>query len=133
MPHPFDTLEREVREELGVDLDETHLSATGLVRTIYGSEICFRCRVTLSFDRLLAIQAGPGTDSEIETLEALDDSPAAVAAFLAAHRADLVQSGRACSAALRPRGIRRRVAQSGRGDDEGRQGAYRFKPTGHFP
>jgi 8-oxo-dGTP pyrophosphatase MutT (NUDIX family) len=95
-PHPFDTLEREVREELGVDLDRAHLYITGLVRTIYGSEICFRCRLALSFDHLLNIQAGSGTDSEIETLEAMDDSPAAVATFLAAHPADLVPSGRAC-------------------------------------
>ena len=95
-PHPFDTLEREVREELGVELDGDYLSATGLVRTIYGSEICFRCRLALSFDRVLKLQAGLGTDSEIETLQAVDDSPPAVAAFLAAHRADLVPSGRAC-------------------------------------
>ncbi len=95
-PHPFDTIEREVREELCVNLDRARLSATGLVRTVYGSEICFSCRSALSFDRLLEIQAGMATDSEIETLQALDDSPPAVAAFLAEHPTDLVPSGRAC-------------------------------------
>jgi 8-oxo-dGTP pyrophosphatase MutT (NUDIX family) len=95
-PHPFDTLEREVREELGLDLREDHLCATGLVRALYGSELCFRCRLTLSFDDVLKIQAGPRVDSEIETLEAVDDSPLAVAAFLAAHPADMAPPGRAC-------------------------------------
>lgn len=133
-PHPFDTLEREVREELGVDLDETHLSATGLVRTIYGSEICFRCRVTLSFDRLLAIQAGPGTDSEIETLEAVDDSPAAVAAFLAAHRADLVQSGRACLLLYGREAYGEEWHKAAAGTMKGGRAPIASKaPTGHFP
>ncbi len=95
-PHPFDALMREVREELGVELDRARLFATGLVRTIYGSELCFRGDVALSFDDLLKMQAGPATDSEIETLQALHDSPPAVAGFLAAHPTDLVPSGRAC-------------------------------------
>ncbi len=95
-PHPFDALEREVREELGVDLHGAPLSATGLVRTAYGSEICFRCSLALSFDHLLMIQAGSTTDAEIETLEPVDNSPGALAAFLAAHTADFVPSGRAC-------------------------------------
>ena len=95
-PHPFDTLKREVREELGVDLDEAHLRATGLVRALYGSEICFRCRLALCFDDVMKIQAGLGTDSEIETLETLDDAPDAVASFLAAHFANLAPPGRAC-------------------------------------
>jgi 8-oxo-dGTP pyrophosphatase MutT (NUDIX family) len=95
-PHPFDTLKREVREELGVELDEAYLLATGLVRALYGSEVCFRCRLALAFDEVLRIQAGLGSDSEIETLEALDDSSDAVAAFLRAHPADLAPPGRAC-------------------------------------
>ena len=95
-PHPFDTLKREVREELGVDLEEAHLSATGLVCALYGSEVCFRCRLALSFDDVLGIQAGFGSDSEIETLEALHDSSDAVAAFLRTHPADLAPPGRAC-------------------------------------
>jgi len=95
-PHPFDALEKEVREELGVDLDRARLSATGLVGAIYGSEVCFRCRLAVSFERLLKVQAGSGTDGEIETLQAIDDSPEAVAAFLAAHLEGLVPSGRAC-------------------------------------
>ena len=95
-PHPFETLKREVREELGVDLEEAHLSATGLVCALYGSEVCFLCRLALSFDDVLGIQAGLGSDSEIETLEALYDSSDAVAAFLKAHPADLAPPGRAC-------------------------------------
>lgn len=95
-PHPFDTLNREVREELGIDLDEDSLSATGLIRTMYGSEICFRCVLDIPFSRLIETKANSETDSEIETLEALDDFPPAVAAFLASHPTDLVPSGRAC-------------------------------------
>jgi 8-oxo-dGTP pyrophosphatase MutT (NUDIX family) len=95
-PHPFDALKREVREELGVDLDGAHLCATGLIRALYGSELCFRCRVSISFDDLLRIQAGLGEDSEIEKLQALDDSPEAVASFLTAHLEDLAPPGRAC-------------------------------------
>ena len=95
-PHPFDALKREVHEELGVDLDEAHFCATGLVRALYGSELCFRCRVSISFDDLLRIQAGLGEDSEIEKLQPLDDAPDAVASFLAAHLADLALPGRAC-------------------------------------
>jgi 8-oxo-dGTP pyrophosphatase MutT (NUDIX family) len=95
-PHPFDALKREVHEELGVDLDEAHFCATGLVRALYGSELCFRCRVSISFDDLLRIQAGLGEDSEIEKLQPLDDAPDAVASFLAAHLADLAPPGRAC-------------------------------------
>jgi len=95
-PHPFDTLKREVGEELGVDLDEAHLCATGLVRALYGSEICFRCRLAQSFDDVLKIQTGFGADSEIETLQALDDSPEAVSSFLTAHSLDLAPPGRAC-------------------------------------
>ena len=49
-PHPFDTLKREVHEELGVGLNDADLRATGLVRALYGSEICSRCRLALSFD-----------------------------------------------------------------------------------
>ena len=94
--HPFDALEREVREELGVDLDRQRLYATGLVRTMYGCELCFRGSVSLSFDRLLEMQANSATDSEIEALQSIDDSPSAIAAFLAAHLTDLVPSGRAC-------------------------------------
>ena len=70
---------------MGVDLEEAHLSATGLVCALYGSEVCFLCRLALSFDDVLGIQAGLGSDSEIETLEALYDSSDAVAAFLRAH------------------------------------------------
>ena len=95
-PHPFDALKREVHEELGVDLDEAHLCATGLVRALYGSELCFRCRVSISFDDLLRIQAGLAENSEIEKLQALDDSPEAVASFLSAHLEDLAPPGRAC-------------------------------------
>jgi 8-oxo-dGTP pyrophosphatase MutT (NUDIX family) len=94
--HPFDTLKREVREELGVDLHEAHLRATGLVRALYGSEICFCCRLALSFDDVLKIQARLGADSEIETLQPLDDAPDAVASFLGAHLADLAPPGKAC-------------------------------------
>jgi len=95
-PHPFDALKREVHEELGVDLDEARLCATGLVRALYGSEICFRCRLALSFDDVLKIQVGLGADSEIETLEPLGDAPDPVASFLTAHLADLAPPGRAC-------------------------------------
>ncbi len=95
-PHPFDTLKREVGEELGVDLDEARLCATGLVRALYGSEICFRCRLALSFDDVLKIQTGLGADSEIETLQAVDDSPEAVSSFLTAHSRNLAPPGRAC-------------------------------------
>jgi len=95
-PHPFDALKREVHEELGVDLDEAHLRATGLVRALYGSELCFRCRVSISFDDLLMIRAGLGEDSEIEKLQALDDSPEAVASFLSAHLEHLAPPGKAC-------------------------------------
>lgn len=95
-PHPFDTLVREVREELGIDLDETALRATGLVRALYGSEICFRCPLPFSFEDVVKMQGRGITDSEIETLEPLEDSPRAVAAFLAAHRSDMAPPGRAC-------------------------------------
>lgn len=95
-PHPFDTLRREVREELGLDLDEGDLVATGLVRARYSSEVCFRWRAPLSFDDVTETLARGKTDSEIETLEALDDSPPAAAAFLDAHFRDMAPPGRAC-------------------------------------
>jgi 8-oxo-dGTP pyrophosphatase MutT (NUDIX family) len=94
-PNPFDTLRREVREELGLILD-TPLYGTGLVRAVYGSELCFYCRLPVSFERLLEIKANGETDCEIDALEAIDDSPAAVASFLMRHIADFVPSGRAC-------------------------------------
>jgi hypothetical protein len=49
-----------------------------------------------SFDDVLKIQTGLGADSEIETLQALDDSPEAVSSFLTAHSPDLAPPGRAC-------------------------------------
>ena len=94
-PNPFDTLRREVREELGLTI-ESPLYGTGLVRTVGGFELCFRCRLPISFQRLLEIKANGRTDSEIDALEAIDDSPSAVASFLVRHTADFVPSGRAC-------------------------------------
>ena len=94
-PNPFDTLRREVREELGLIL-EGPLYGTGLVRAVYGSELCFYCRLPISFERLLEIKANGETDCEIDALEAIEDSPAAVASFLVRHTTDLVPSGRAC-------------------------------------
>jgi hypothetical protein len=94
--HPFNAMEREVQEELGVELDRQRLRATGLVRTMHGCELCFRGSVSLSFDRLLEVQADSATDSEIEALQPIDDSPSAITAFLASHVTDLVPSGRAC-------------------------------------
>jgi hypothetical protein len=55
-----------------------------------------RCRLAQSFDDVLKIQTGLGADSEIETLQALDDSPEAVSSFLTAHSPDLAPPGRAC-------------------------------------
>jgi hypothetical protein len=94
-PHPFDTLEREVLEELGVNIDSNRLCATGLVRTIYGSELCFYCNLSCTFDDLMKRQECFATDAEIERLYYVEDSPSALAAFLVAHSADLVPSGRA--------------------------------------
>ncbi len=94
-PDPFDTLRREVREELGLILDGS-LYGTGLIRAVYGSELCFYCRLPVSFERLLEIKANSETDCEIDALEAIDDSPSAVASFLARHITDFVPSGRAC-------------------------------------
>jgi 8-oxo-dGTP pyrophosphatase MutT (NUDIX family) len=94
-PNPFDTLRREVREELGLIL-ECPLYGTGLVRAVYGSEICFYCRLPVSFERLLEIKANSETDCEIDALETIDDSPTAVASFLVRHATDFVPSGRAC-------------------------------------
>jgi hypothetical protein len=95
-PHPFSTLVREAREELGIELDEADMRATGLIRAHYGSEVCFRCPLPNSFDEVLRIQNSLGRDSEIETLDAINDSPQAVAAFLAAHKTDMAPPGRAC-------------------------------------
>jgi hypothetical protein len=94
-PNPFDTLRREVREELGLILDGP-LYGSGLVRSVYGSELCFYSRLPVSFERLLEIKANSETDSEIDVLEAVDDTPAAVASFLERHTIDFVPSGRAC-------------------------------------
>jgi hypothetical protein len=95
-PHPVNTLVREIREELGAEIDEDSVRATGLVRTIYGSELCFRSSLTCTFDDLLKNQAGPGTDEEIEMLQGVEDTPSALARFLSLHGTDLVPSGRAC-------------------------------------
>lgn len=94
-PDPFATLAREVREELGLLLDGPVFS-TGLVRTVYGSELCFYCRLSISFEQLVEVMARGETDREIDALEPLDDSPAAVASFLECHTADFVPAGRAC-------------------------------------
>ena len=94
-PNPFDTLRREVREELGLIL-EGPLYGTGLVRAVYGFELCFYSRLPISFERLLEIKADGETDCEIDALEAIEDSPAAVASFLVRHTTDFVPSGRAC-------------------------------------
>jgi 8-oxo-dGTP pyrophosphatase MutT (NUDIX family) len=95
-PHPFATLRREVHEELGIDLDEAALRVTGLIRALYASEVCFRCPLPVSFEEVAKMQDRVVTDSEIEALEPLDDSPGAVAAFLAAHPSDMAPPGRAC-------------------------------------
>jgi hypothetical protein len=84
-----------VREELGLILDGP-LCVTGLVRAVYGSELCFCCRLPISFDHLLEIKANFETDCEIDALQALEDSPSAVASFLACHATDFVPSGKAC-------------------------------------
>ncbi len=94
-PNPFDTLRREVREELGLILEDP-LYGTGLVRAVYGFELCFYSRLPISFERLLEIKADGDTDCEIDALEAIEDSPAAVASFLLRHTTDFVPSGRAC-------------------------------------
>ncbi|HVN23513.1 MAG TPA: NUDIX hydrolase [Syntrophorhabdales bacterium] len=94
-PDPFDALRREVREELGLILDNA-LCATGLVRAVYGSELCFCSRLPISFDDLLHIKAKSETDREIDALRAVEDSPSAVASFLSSHTSDFVPSGRAC-------------------------------------
>jgi hypothetical protein len=93
--HPFDTIKREVLEELALTL-EAPLYATGLIRAATGSEICFYSRLPISYKTLLEIKERGKTDSEIETLETIDDSPSAIAAFLADHTADFVPLGRAC-------------------------------------
>ncbi len=94
-PDPFETVRREVREELGFILDSP-LYVTGLVRAVYGSELCFFCRLPVSFEQLLEIKANGETDCEIDALQAVEDSPSAVASFLAHHTTDFVPSGRAC-------------------------------------
>ena len=94
-PHPFDTMRREVQEELALKLTGP-LHATGLVRTTTGSELCFMSRLEISFEELLDIMDRGKTDAEIDTLITIDDSPAAVESFLALHPVDFVPSGRAC-------------------------------------
>ncbi len=93
--NPFRTLRREIQEELG-SAPEGPVYATSLVRAVYGSELCFFSRLRLSFDDLLQVQAGGGTDAEIDSLVGIDDAPAALASFLNRHPVDLVPSGRAC-------------------------------------
>lgn len=93
--HPFDTVKREVQEELALTL-EAPLYATGLVRTVTGSEICFYSRLPIHYKTLLESKERGKTDSEIETLETIEDSPSTVAAFLCDHTNDFVPSGRAC-------------------------------------
>jgi hypothetical protein len=94
-PNPFDTVRREVREELGLSIDNS-LYMTGLVRAVYGFELCFYCRLPISFEHLLVIKANGETDCEIDALEAVEDSPSSVASFLLRHTTDFVPSGRAC-------------------------------------
>jgi hypothetical protein len=94
-PNPFDALKREVREELALSIEDP-VYATGLVRAIYGSEFCFYSRLSMSFSDLLEIKEKGETDCEIDTLEGVEDSPSAVASFLAGHMKDFVPSGRAC-------------------------------------
>lgn len=94
-PNPFDALKREVREELALSIEDP-LYATGLVRAVYGSELCFYSRLSISFDDLLEIKEKGETDCEIDTLEEVEDSPSVVASFLAGHIKDFVPSGRAC-------------------------------------
>ena len=93
--HPFDTIKREVLEELALTF-EAPLYATGLVRAVTGSEICFYGRLPIPYKTLLEIKERGKTDSEIEALETIDDSPSAIAAFLADHTTDFVPFGRAC-------------------------------------
>jgi 8-oxo-dGTP pyrophosphatase MutT (NUDIX family) len=93
-PSPFDALAREVREETGLKIDTP--SGTGLVRTVGGSELCFYYRLSLSSPEVLEIKAREKTDSEIEHVEFIDDSPRSIATFLSAHSIDLVPSGMAC-------------------------------------
>jgi hypothetical protein len=95
-PHPFRVVIREVREELGIEPDDTCLKATGIIRAHYGSEVCFYCRLTESFDEVLRVCTGMGPDSEIEVLEFIHDSPLEIAVFLTAHVTDMAPPGRAC-------------------------------------
>ncbi|OPY75051.1 MAG: hypothetical protein A4E65_03653 [Syntrophorhabdus sp. PtaU1.Bin153] len=94
-PNPFDALRREVCEELALSIEDP-LYAMGLVRTVYGSELCFYNRLSISFSDLLEIKEKGETDCEIDTLEGVEDSPSAVASFIAGHMGDFVPSGRAC-------------------------------------
>lgn len=94
-PNPFDALKREVREELALSIEDP-VYATGLVRAIYGSELCFYSHLSISFDDLLKIKEEGDTDCEIDILEGMEDSPSALASFLAGHTSDFVPSGRAC-------------------------------------
>jgi hypothetical protein len=84
-----------VTEELGIAL-EPALQTTGLIRTSMGSEFCFSCRLSISFNRLLDIKAKSRTDREIDDLLSIDDSDDAVLSFLLDHDPDMVSSGRAC-------------------------------------
>jgi hypothetical protein len=94
-PDPFEVINREVREELGVVLDGEPL-ATGLIRTAMGSEVCFSSRLSISFETLLETKAGARTDAEIDDLLEIGDSPTSIVSFLAEHDRDIVPSGRAC-------------------------------------
>jgi hypothetical protein len=94
-PDPFEVINREVREELGVVLDGEPL-ATGLIRTAMGSEVCFSSSIPISFKALLETKAGAGTDGEIDDLLGIGDSPMSVMSFLMDHDRDIVPSGRAC-------------------------------------
>jgi hypothetical protein len=94
-PDPFEVINREVREELGVVLDGEP-RATGLIRTAMGSEVCFSSSLSISFKALLETKAGARTDAEIDDLLGIGDSPTSVVSFLVEHSADVVPSGRAC-------------------------------------
>ncbi|MDO8674009.1 MAG: NUDIX hydrolase [Dehalococcoidia bacterium] len=94
-PDPVRAIQREVREETGLDLDHSRFTCLALVydRITPHPELCFTAPISLTFDEVRQLQ---GTDGEVNRLEFIEDSPASLRNFILANHGNISATGEPC-------------------------------------